>query len=312
MATTSEAGPRLVFIVGTGRCGSSLISEVLARHSDVGFMSNVQDRLAAVPLKGRWNNAIYRRVPQAWTRKGRLRFAPSEGYRAIGRQVSPMLVSPVRDLVAEDAEPVVAERFRSFFGRMAEAQGKPVFLHKFTGWPRVGFIDAALPDVRFIHVVRDGRAVANSLLQMPWWGGREGRSERTWGPLPEPYEELWRASGRGAPVLAALEWRMLTDAFEDARVLVSPDRWYQVRYEDFLAHPQDEIGNLLRFICLGSGDDFERDVRQYRLRTNRTDAFVRDLGPDAITSIESVLAGSLIRYGYPAISAEREDSSSTA
>jgi hypothetical protein len=137
---TSESSPRFVFVLGTGRCGSSLVHEILAQHGDVGFLSNIEDRLRIPAISGRWNGPLYRRLPPAFTEKGRMRFAPSEGYRALSREVSPMIASPVRDLVASDAAPWLGDRFERFFQRRADTQGRDVFLHKFTGWPRARFI----------------------------------------------------------------------------------------------------------------------------------------------------------------------------
>src|SRR5262245_34783722 len=151
----------LAFVLGTGRCGSTLVHEILARHPDVGFVSNLEDRLPLRPLPTRFTNDLYRRVPDSFTVKGRLRFAPSEAYHALDREVSPMISAPVRDLLAEDVTPWVERRFRAFFLRRAEIQRRPLFLHKFTGWPRAGFVRRIFPEARFIHVVRDGRAVAN-------------------------------------------------------------------------------------------------------------------------------------------------------
>jgi hypothetical protein len=83
----------LIFVCGTGRCGSTLVTEMLARHPEVGFVSNVDDRLNLLDLAGRWNNAIFQHarprdqslVPFTSRRRllelGRLRFAPSEGLR---------------------------------------------------------------------------------------------------------------------------------------------------------------------------------------------------------------------------------------
>ncbi|GIV00045.1 MAG: hypothetical protein KatS3mg014_1660 [Actinomycetota bacterium] len=58
------------FILGTGRCGSTLIHDLVARHPDVGFLSNLDDRLGRALFGGRWNSPLYRRVPPALTRKG--------------------------------------------------------------------------------------------------------------------------------------------------------------------------------------------------------------------------------------------------
>lgn len=286
------------FILGTGRCGSTLIHDLVARHPDVGFLSNVDDRLGRPVAGGRWNGLIYRRVPPALTRKGRVRFAPSEGYRILGARVSPALVAPCRDLVAADATPWLARRFAEFFGRLAERQGRPVFLHKFTGWPRAGFIHAALPGSRFVHIVRDGRAVANSLVQMRWWDGFGGPSRWSWGPLSAADEERWEASGRSFVVLAGLEWKRLMEAFAEARDAVPEDRWLEVRYEDVLSDPRGRVGEILSFLGLEWTSAFERQFRRYGFARDRADAYRSELRDEDVRSLEEILGPELVRLGY--------------
>jgi hypothetical protein len=287
------------FIIGTGRCGSTLVHDLVARHPDVGFCSNVDDRLRRPSPWARWNGPIYRGVPPALTRKGRVRFAPSEGYRILHRRVSPALVAPCRDLVASDATPWLAERFARFFRQQAERQGRPVFLHKFTGWPRVGFIEAALPGSRFVHVVRDGRAVANSLVQMPWWDGFGGPARWSWGPLSPEELAAWEASGRSFAVLAGLQWRLLMAAFEEAKAAVPPDRWHEVRYEDIIADPRGRIEEILRFLGLSWSPSFERQFRRYTFEPARTDAYRRELTEGDVRTLEAILGEHLARFGYP-------------
>ena len=218
MATPDAGGgSQFVFVLGTGRCGSTLVEEVLCRHASVGFVSNLEDRFNLPVTAGRWNGSLYRRLPAAVTQKSRVRYAPSEAYRALSRNVSPLLASPLRDLVAGDVTPWLGTRFQEFFTERARAQHTDTFLHKFTGWPRAGFIRGVFPSARFIHVVRDGRAVANSWLQMPWWLGFEGPDHWQWGPLPEALAAEWDASGRSFVVLAGLLWKMLIEAFDSAR-----------------------------------------------------------------------------------------------
>lgn len=295
----SRSSPRYVFVLGTGRCGSSLVHEVLAQHEDVGFVSNVEDRLPIPAALGRWNGRIYRQLPLGLTEKGRIRFAPSEGYRILTREVSPIVSRPVRDLVESDASPWLGGRFGRFFERRALAQGRDVFLHKFTGWPRARFIDAALPEARFVHVIRDGRAVANSLLQMPWWRGFGGPTEWGWGALPDHDQRAWEAAGRSFPMLAALEWKVLMNAFAEAKASISPERWIDVRYEDLLRDPTATTKELTEFMGLSWTTGFEDRFRRYRFQTSRAEAFHIDLHPADVSAMEGVLGSQLQELGYP-------------
>jgi len=288
---------RYAFVLGTGRCGSSLVHEVLARHPDVGFVTNIDDRTGSAAA-GRVQAGLYRRLPAAATRKGRMRLAPSEAYRALEREVSPLVVEPERDLVASDVMPWVGERFRSFFASRAAAFGAPLFLHKFTGWPRARFIDAVLPDSRYVHVVRDGRAVAASWLQAEWWRGHLGPEGWHFGPLPAAYEKEWEASDRSFVLLAGLAWKLLLDAFDDARQEIGDDRWLEVRYEDMLDEPRRVVAEMLEFLRLPWTDAFESGFRAFQFDRRQSRAWRAVLGDAASAELDASLADHLAPRGY--------------
>ncbi len=298
MGTSAEMSSDLVFVLGTGRCGSSLLHEVLAQHPDVGFLSNIEDRTNAPASVGRWNGEIYRRLPPSFTEKGRVRFAPSEGYRILERRVSPAMCRSFRDLTSVDASPWLADRFRRFFRTRAEAQRASVFLHKFTGWPRAGFIHAVFPQARFVHVIRDGRAVASSLLQMPWWNGFQGPDAWTWGPLAPADRRAWETSGRSFAVLAGLEWKLLMEAFEAAKSGIPSEQWLDVKYEDLLVDPKGTVKDVLGHIGLAWTPEFDRRFQRYRFDPGRADAFRDRLSLDDVTALDGLLADVLARYGY--------------
>jgi len=290
---------KLAFIVGTGRCGSSLIHEILARHAGVGFVSNIDDNLPRLNLKGRWNGALYRTPLGRLTRKGAwARFAPSEAYKLIASQVSPVYANSSRDLEARDVTPWLAQRFREFFEERGRQQGADVFLHKYTGWSRIGFFAAIFPEARFIHIVRDGRAVANSLLQMPWWPGYRGPENWAWGNLTQLHLDEWEASNRSYTCLAAIAWKVLMDSYERASQELPPERYLQLRYEDFLAAPRDVLQQIVSFIGLPWTAAFERHVRRQKIYASRSRAFERDLSPDQLAEMQSSLSETLLRYGY--------------
>src|SRR3712207_3726915 len=129
-------GNRMLFIIGSGRCGSTMMQEVMARHPDAGFISNVDANVRAINMKGRWNNAIYRRIPASFTQRDtryrrfaplQLRFGPSEAYPMFNRRISLIISETRRDLTAEDVTPWLAQRFRRFFEERIDAQKKPLF-----------------------------------------------------------------------------------------------------------------------------------------------------------------------------------------
>jgi hypothetical protein len=255
------SGPRFLFVVGTGRCGSTLLAELLAAHPDVGHL----------------------------TQPG----PPGEDYELLAERISPILSAPVRDLTADDVAPWLERRVRDFFEAEAAASGGAVFLQKFTGWPRVGFLARIFPEARFVHVVRDGRAVASSLLQAPWWRGWSGPTEWSFGPLPVRYEREWELSGRSFALLAGLEWKLLLDAFELARAAIPAEHWLDVRYEELVRQPEEVVEDALAFAGLGR---VELDVS--RVSRDRVESYRDELSPRDLALLEVSLADHLARWGY--------------
>jgi hypothetical protein len=303
-------GLGLLFIMGSGRCGSTAVHETLIRHPDVGFISNVDTYLARFNPKGAWNNSLYRLTPRGVkqrervagraVRQTRLHLGPSEGWRLLSRRVSPLWTDPFRDLRADDVTPWLARRFKRFFEERVRAQGKPIFVHKYTGWPRTGFIDRILPAAKFLHVVRDGRAVASSLIQRPWWTGRLGPDGWGFGPLPAAYAHEWEASGRSFVALAGLEWKILMDAFEEARASIPSERWMELRYEDFVADPRAQLERILAFVELAWTDAFEDRLKDFAYTDSRTDGYKTELAAHHIQTLNELLGAHLQRHGYDA------------
>lgn len=288
----------LVFIIGTGRCGSSLIHEIIAGHEDVGFISNIEDNLAPLNLKGRWNNALFRLSLGRLTRKGAPRFSPSEAYQLISRQVSPIYTNSTRDLEARDVTPWLEQRFCAFFEQRYRKQRKAVFIHKYTGWSRLEFFTKIFPEARFIHIIRDGRAVANSWLQMPWWEGYRGPENWPWGSLKGPYLAEWLESNQSYTRLAGIGWKLLLNSYEKASQRLPRGRYLELHYEDFLNDPRSALESMLSFIGLGWSAHFERHFSRQAIRSERNQAYEQDLFPDQLAELEASLAETLIRYNY--------------
>jgi hypothetical protein len=300
----------LSVVVGTGRCGSTLVQELLARHPAVGFVSGLDDKLSRLNLGGRFNGPIYRRMaprPPGMTslkhsrrllERGRLRVAPSEAYRLLDRHVFAGFSKPSRDLVADDLTPFMERRLRTFFDARIHRQGCRLLLQHLTGWPRTGFLQAAYPELRVINVVRDGRAVANSWLQMGWWDGWRGPDNWLYGPLPAPLRQEWEESGRSFPVLAALGWKMLMDAYAQARSAHPAGQWLDVRYEELVRAPNEQTARMLKFLGLEWTPEFEAGFARHHFHTERGAAYRYELTANQVAAVERVLDKPLRQWGY--------------
>jgi hypothetical protein len=300
----------LAVVAGTGRCGSTLVQELLCRHPATGFVSGLDDKLPRLNSTGRWNGRLYRagaprpsgmtslRHSRTLLEKGRLRVAPSEAYRLLDRHVTAGFSRPARDLLAGDLTPVTAGRLRGFFDARIRAQRCDLLVQHVTGWPRTGFLRAAYPDLKVVNVVRDGRAVVNSWLQMGWWDGWQGPTTWYLGPLPAPLQAEWEASGRSFPVLAALGWKMLIGAFAEARAAHPPGQWLDLRYEDLIADPRKELMRALEFLGLDWTPAFEKGFGKHDLHGGRGDAYRSELTPRQLADVEAVLREPLMDWGY--------------
>jgi sulfotransferase family protein len=299
---------RPLFLIGTGRCGSTLIHRLLGHHPDIGFVSILDERLPPFRrLNGRLNGPAYRASGSASRATGgrlpfvelaRRAFTPAEAYGLLTESVSPLIAAPLRDLTAEDASPWISGRLRSLVEERAKAQRAPVFMHKLTGWPRMSFLRTVFPEARFVYIVRDGRAVANSLLQVEWWHGALGPTGWTFGPLPEAYAAEWEESGRSFAVLAGIEWKILLDAYDAACRVVPAEARMEVRYEDFVRSPREHLEQIVSFAGLEWCGPLERALVSEPVHAGRSDAYRRELSAEDVRRVDWTLRTHLDRYGY--------------
>lgn len=295
---STDDNVKIVFIIGSGRCGSSLVHELISQHRGVGFVSNFDDNLPALNSKGYLNNTLYRSPLGNFTRKGRLRFAPSEAYRLISKEVSPIYANSCRNLRASDVTPELRQSFRRFFFDRYRAQGKQVFVHKYTGWSRVEFFREIFPEAKFIHIVRDGRAVANSFLQMKWWTGYRGPENWYLGSLSESQQSRWESSDQSFLILAGIAWEILVASVDQDARQVGEESLRTVRYEDFLQDPIVQIRALCDFSGLEFDQDLQNRIRSSRIHSARKQAYLTDLSPAQVSELTSCIAKSLTKYGY--------------
>lgn len=284
-----------IIIVGTGRCGSTLFHRLLANHPRVMWLSGFCDRY---PTRPELNRRAVTLVSNPLLRPllgGRIQ--PGECYRFWDKHAYGFS-EPCRDLVRTDVSARVKKQVRGAMEAMLTPTRNRLLV-KITGWPRIGYLNEIFEDAKFIHIIRDGRAVASSLLHVDFWRGWYGPQGWRAGLLSPEDQATWEGYDRSFTALAGLEWRIQMRAIEAARQALEPKRYLEVRYEAICEQPLEHCRRVLEFGELESSRDFERRVRTASIR-NMSNRWRDDLTAGQQDILDDLLREDLQRYGYDA------------
>ena len=227
--------PPVPFIVGVGRSGTTMLRLMLDSHPQLTIPPEthfVPDLIDAIEAGAGPEQAV--EVMQSVRQWGDLHIEPAEA------------VARFRAL--DDFNP--GDALRAFYAIYAERQGKPRWGEKTPAYVRnMRKIEKALPEARFIHVIRDGRDVALS------------RWKRTLG------------DGEKAPAGQVAEgWqRRIRRAQKQGRRL---DHYLELRYEDLVTDTEPNLRRISEFL------ELEWDpvmLRFYERAADRMSEMARDL-----------------------------------
>jgi hypothetical protein len=203
---------------------------------------------------------------------------------------------PCRDLGADDVSLKTKTTIQQVMGKMLTPK-RHRLLVKVTGWPRIGFLKGIFSDAKFIHIYRDGRAVANSLLNVNWWSGWRGPANWRWGELTREQKEKWEKHGKSFVALAAIEWEILMTAHENAKQRIPPGDLLEIRYEDLCRAPIETFQEAIRFSGLEWSSQFEASINRFSLR-NTNHKWQEHLGDAQQKILDECLGDTLQKYGY--------------
>lgn len=230
-----------VIIIGAGRSGTNALRDVLT----------------ALPGVGTWQCD---EINYIW-RHGNARY-------------------PTDEFPPELAHPRSKAYIRRAFDRLGRGRNLSHVVEKTCANSlRVKFVEAVIPEARFIHIVRDGRDVALSAairwsaaldlgyilkkarhvppIDLPYYAGRylwnrlyrsvaSGRHLASWGPRFVGMQEALEA--HPLPVACAIQWRQcVAHSWRDFEA-IDPSRVFQLRYEDFVRRPMEYLRRLAAFL----------------------------------------------------------------
>ena len=232
--------PPAPFVVGVARSGTTLLRLMLDAHPELAIPPETH----FIPKVAKAMGELPKTVGEGEMRRRAL--AEITGHR---RWPDFGLDARELDRRFDHTEPFNATNaLRAFYRLYAEKQGKPRWGDKSPSYVRrMRRVHAVLPESRFIHLIRDGRDVALSQLEVH--------------------------HGNDEVAAVAAEW---VEGIEKARRVGARigDAYMEVRYEDLVADPQP----ILERICGRIGLEFDSGMLEYhRGAEERLAETVRDL-----------------------------------
>src|SRR4051794_37617167 len=217
-----------IFVIGAGRSGSTEFHSILSHHPHVAWLSAYSQRYPERPeLGGRITAALDLPMVGPLLQK---RLFRGEFY-GFWDHYCPGFSAPFRDLVAGDVTLKLKRTLPGVLSRLLTRKRNRLLV-KITGWPRLGFLHEIFPDARFVHIKRDGRAVANSSLSVDFWRGWSGPENWGWGALSPEHQAEWERHDRSFVALAGIQWKMFMDAVDRARTLIPAASFLELTYEE--------------------------------------------------------------------------------
>jgi hypothetical protein len=272
------------FVVGSHRSGTTMLRLMLNRHSrlDVPFESDF--------------------IPLFYHRQGKF------GALSRPENVAKMLdeisrnkfvikgdLIPDKDAVLRQAPGSYPTLVDAIFSAHAASRGKVRWGDKTPGYvEEMEVLWRLFPGCRFIHLVRDGRDVANSLRKLSW--------------------------GSRNLVKLAEDWRWKVTLGHKMGKMI-PGYYLEVRYEDLVRQPDATLNEICDFIgesyepsMLGFHEDAESEMPETSLRWHRSS--VAAPNPEKVQSwrssmsredqviFERVAGDALEMFGYERLSSE--------
>jgi hypothetical protein len=214
-----------VFLVGCLRSGTTLLQRIVAAHPQIAVIDETQwlprwyERRVGLTRDGMVTPELGRRV-QAHRRFARLEVEPAS----------------VDVLLAEGARRHYADFVTELFDLHGQLKGKPLVGEKSPGYVRhLPTLHELWPEAKIVHLIRDGRDVALSVLD---WS----KGERTAGRFPTWAED---------PVTTtALWWEWHVRLGREAGAKIGPEQYYELQYESLVADPEGQCAGLCGFLAV--------------------------------------------------------------
>ncbi len=255
-----------IIIFGSGRSGTTIISEIIFQHEDLAWHSNYQELFTHSTLINYWRRFFenkWWRLIKFWSfvgvskntrQKGNsylnlVVFNPIERYSFWDYITGSRIDFSRGFLLCEKATAEERKHIRSHLAKQVKYQGRKRLIMKFTGPARLEYLTSIFPDAVFVSITREPLATVRSWLEVGFWQTK-GINRLWWVGAYTPEEEAEAEKLKDDPALiTAFQYKKLMETTEmETRKLGVP--LLETRYEDFVKDPKHLIRKVMDFVQL--------------------------------------------------------------
>ena len=255
-----------IIIIGSGRSGTTIISEIIFQHEDLAWHSNYQEIFFFTPLinllRPLLNNKLwqlnkfykYVGVSKNTRQKNQSKldlflFNPIERYNFWEHITGKRIDFSRGFLLNEKATPQEKKRIQSFLAKQVKYQGKKRLIMKFTGPARLEYLTSIFPDALIVNIIREPVATVRSWLEVGFWQ-RMGINKLWWRGAYTPEEIAYAETIKDKPALiTALQYKKLMQTTNEEIAKFNLNV-YECRYEDFVKDAKTFIYKMMEFMQL--------------------------------------------------------------
>lgn len=218
------------FIVGIGRSGTSLLRMMFHNHPRI-----------AIPYESQFITKYHKSIDSS-----QKTFLSEKEFHQL---LEDILAEPYlrkwdhtfdkNELLKTISEKTLSGILNAIYSDYAKGKGKPRWGDKSDYLDQMHTINTIFPDSQFIHIIRDGRDVASSVMKLPW--------------------------GPNDIITAAEWWNKYIWLGRRVGAALGKGKYTEVFYEKLIDNPAKELKQLCAFL----GEDYSSDMLNYHQQAEK-------------------------------------------
>jgi len=244
---------RPIFIIGIQRSGTTILNKFFTRHKDTAFFENFSSRYYRSPWKFKFIPILLKLQKLKYGPKFRPKSNEGRVWRRFFTEIDYLDESKVTVEIKNYYYSAIKTELRAFKGKRFANKNPADCL-------RLRWINAMFPDAYYILIWRDPKAVVNSIyqkMQNQWENDLITEYEHGY----HGYVTVKEKFGKDVSKLEScinyynyLKIVLLKDLNKIKRPII------ELRYENFVKRPRDELKKLYEFTDLDWYDDLSKDI----------------------------------------------------